>query len=108
MIRLPESSKSPRSPKSSDSGSRGPFETLPISARGNFRAYPKSQSFNSSPSLSTSHNPISLLSQKPHSFLAPPVFNMSDLCPVYAPFFGAMGCTASIVFTCEFSSGVLK
>ncbi|KAK4444459.1 V-ATPase proteolipid subunit C-like domain-containing protein [Podospora aff. communis PSN243] len=25
---------------------------------------------------------------------------MSDLCPVYAPFFGAMGCTAAIVFTC--------
>ncbi|KAH0410414.1 hypothetical protein KCU90_g19859, partial [Aureobasidium melanogenum] len=24
----------------------------------------------------------------------------SDLCPVYAPFFGAMGCTAAIVFTC--------
>ncbi|EAZ63069.1 vacuolar ATPase V0 domain subunit c [Scheffersomyces stipitis CBS 6054] len=25
---------------------------------------------------------------------------MSDLCPVYAPFFGAIGCAASIVFTC--------
>ncbi|KAG1784924.1 V-type ATPase [Suillus fuscotomentosus] len=25
---------------------------------------------------------------------------MSDLCPVYAPFFGAMGCTCSIVFAC--------
>ncbi|POW03742.1 hypothetical protein PSHT_11532 [Puccinia striiformis] len=24
----------------------------------------------------------------------------SELCPVYAPFFGAMGCTAAIVFTC--------
>merc|ERR1712093_662621 len=24
----------------------------------------------------------------------------SDLCPVYAPFFGAMGCTSAIVFTC--------
>jgi V-type H+-transporting ATPase proteolipid subunit len=24
----------------------------------------------------------------------------TDLCPVYAPFFGAMGCTAAIVFTC--------
>ncbi|KAH8923970.1 V-type proton ATPase proteolipid subunit [Atractiella rhizophila] len=24
----------------------------------------------------------------------------SDLCPVYAPFFGVMGCTSSIVFTC--------
>ncbi|AEO56104.1 hypothetical protein MYCTH_2314502 [Thermothelomyces thermophilus ATCC 42464] len=24
----------------------------------------------------------------------------SDACPVYAPFFGAMGCTAAIVFTC--------
>ncbi|KAK0570258.1 H(+)-transporting V0 sector ATPase subunit c [Tilletia horrida] len=23
-----------------------------------------------------------------------------ELCPVYAPFFGAMGCTAAIVFTC--------
>jgi len=23
-----------------------------------------------------------------------------SLCPVYAPFFGAMGCTAAIVFTC--------
>ncbi|KAL2119504.1 hypothetical protein VTJ04DRAFT_6465 [Mycothermus thermophilus] len=25
---------------------------------------------------------------------------MSEYCPVYAPFFGAMGCTAAIVFTC--------
>jgi V-type H+-transporting ATPase proteolipid subunit len=25
---------------------------------------------------------------------------MGDLCPAYAPFFGAMGCTAAIVFTC--------
>ncbi|KAF3994056.1 hypothetical protein FT663_00076 [Candidozyma haemuli var. vulneris] len=25
---------------------------------------------------------------------------MSDLCPVYAPFFGAIGSTAAIVFTC--------
>lgn len=25
---------------------------------------------------------------------------VSELCPVYAPFFGAMGCTAAIVFTC--------
>merc|ERR1712000_215782 len=24
----------------------------------------------------------------------------SEYCPVYAPFFGAMGCTAAIVFTC--------
>merc|ERR1712036_165313 len=24
----------------------------------------------------------------------------SDLCPVYSPFFGAMGCTCAIVFTC--------
>merc|ERR1712072_1483368 len=24
----------------------------------------------------------------------------SDNCPVYAPFFGAMGCTSAIVFTC--------
>ena len=24
----------------------------------------------------------------------------TDLCPVYVPFFGAMGCTAAIVFTC--------
>lgn len=24
----------------------------------------------------------------------------TELCPVYAPFFGAMGCTAAIVFTC--------
>jgi len=24
----------------------------------------------------------------------------TDLCPVYAPFFGAMGCTSAIVFTC--------
>jgi len=24
----------------------------------------------------------------------------SQLCPVYAPFFGAMGCTSAIVFTC--------
>ncbi|KAI5797477.1 vacuolar ATP synthase 16 kDa proteolipid subunit [Peziza echinospora] len=26
--------------------------------------------------------------------------SVTELCPVYAPFFGAMGCTASIVFTC--------
>jgi len=26
--------------------------------------------------------------------------SVSELCPVYAPFFGAMGCTAAIVFTC--------
>ncbi|KAI8052529.1 V-type proton ATPase proteolipid subunit [Syncephalis plumigaleata] len=25
---------------------------------------------------------------------------MTDYCPVYAPFFGAMGCTAAIVFSC--------
>ncbi|KAH9012930.1 vacuolar H+ ATP synthase-like protein 16 kDa proteolipid subunit [Lactarius pseudohatsudake] len=25
---------------------------------------------------------------------------MTDFCPVYAPFFGAMGCTSAIVFTC--------
>lgn len=25
---------------------------------------------------------------------------MTDACPPYAPFFGAMGCTAAIVFTC--------
>ncbi|KAJ5972574.1 vacuolar ATP synthase 16 kDa proteolipid subunit [Penicillium vulpinum] len=25
---------------------------------------------------------------------------VSELCPVYSPFFGAMGCVASIVFTC--------
>ncbi|KNE65763.1 V-type proton ATPase proteolipid subunit [Allomyces macrogynus ATCC 38327] len=25
---------------------------------------------------------------------------MTDLCPVYAPFFGAMGCTSAIVFSC--------
>ncbi|SCV73653.1 BQ2448_6083 [Microbotryum intermedium] len=24
----------------------------------------------------------------------------SEACPIYAPFFGAMGCTAAIVFTC--------
>ncbi|KAK2764458.1 H(+)-transporting V0 sector ATPase subunit c [Arachnomyces sp. PD_36] len=24
----------------------------------------------------------------------------SDLCPVYSPFFGALGCTSAIVFTC--------
>ncbi len=24
----------------------------------------------------------------------------TEWCPVYAPFFGVMGCTASIVFTC--------
>ncbi|KAK0728396.1 V-ATPase proteolipid subunit C-like domain-containing protein [Lasiosphaeria miniovina] len=30
-----------------------------------------------------------------------PTAKMStDLCPAYAPFFGAMGCTAAIVFTC--------
>ncbi|KAF7312033.1 hypothetical protein MIND_00215400 [Mycena indigotica] len=26
--------------------------------------------------------------------------SVSDLCPVYAPFFSAMGCTSAIVFTC--------
>ncbi|EOQ99299.1 V-type proton ATPase 16 kDa proteolipid subunit [Wallemia ichthyophaga EXF-994] len=26
-------------------------------------------------------------------------YKMSELCPAYAPFFGAMGCTAAIVFT---------
>lgn len=26
--------------------------------------------------------------------------SFSEACPVYAPFFGAMGCTAAIVFTC--------
>ncbi|KAJ7846856.1 V-ATPase proteolipid subunit C-like domain-containing protein, partial [Mycena olivaceomarginata] len=26
---------------------------------------------------------------------------MTDLCPVYAPFFSAMGCTSAIAFTCE-------
>jgi len=25
---------------------------------------------------------------------------VTELCPVYAPFFGALGCTAAIVFTC--------
>ncbi|KAI8330497.1 V-type proton ATPase proteolipid subunit [Chlamydoabsidia padenii] len=25
---------------------------------------------------------------------------MADYCPVYAPFFGSMGCTAAIVFSC--------
>jgi V-type H+-transporting ATPase proteolipid subunit len=25
---------------------------------------------------------------------------MSEFCPVYAPFFGVMGCTAAIVFSC--------
>ncbi|KIM30069.1 hypothetical protein M408DRAFT_328475 [Serendipita vermifera MAFF 305830] len=25
---------------------------------------------------------------------------MTELCPVYAPFFGALGCTSAIVFTC--------
>ncbi|KAG0696084.1 hypothetical protein DFH29DRAFT_952590 [Suillus ampliporus] len=29
---------------------------------------------------------------------------MSDLCPVYAPFFGAMGCTCAIVFTCNYGT----
>ncbi|KAF8516823.1 vacuolar ATP synthase, partial [Hysterangium stoloniferum] len=29
--------------------------------------------------------------------------SMSELCPVYAPFFGAMGCTSAIVFTCIFA-----
>ncbi|KAH6696963.1 vacuolar ATP synthase 16 kDa proteolipid subunit [Plectosphaerella plurivora] len=28
------------------------------------------------------------------------VVSLSDACPVYAPFFGAMGCTVAIVFTC--------
>ncbi|KAG7444192.1 V-type ATPase [Guyanagaster necrorhizus] len=29
---------------------------------------------------------------------------MSDLCPVYAPFFSAMGCTSAIVFTCAYGT----
>ncbi|KAG8941227.1 H(+)-transporting V0 sector ATPase subunit c [Tulasnella sp. 424] len=29
---------------------------------------------------------------------------MSELCPVYAPFFGVMGCTAAIVFTCAYGT----
>ncbi|KAI4522777.1 V-ATPase proteolipid subunit C-like domain-containing protein [Schizophyllum commune] len=29
---------------------------------------------------------------------------MSDLCPVYAPFFSAMGCTSAIVFTCTYGT----
>ncbi|KAJ7848854.1 hypothetical protein B0H14DRAFT_2766983 [Mycena olivaceomarginata] len=34
------------------------------------------------------------------------VYQMSDLCPIYAPFFSAMGCTSAIAFTCEcLSSG---
>ncbi|KAJ7681474.1 hypothetical protein B0H17DRAFT_1076057 [Mycena rosella] len=28
----------------------------------------------------------------------------SDLCPVYAPFFSAMGCTSAIVFTCAYGT----
>ncbi|KAF7308492.1 hypothetical protein HMN09_00698200 [Mycena chlorophos] len=31
--------------------------------------------------------------------IQPPAMS-SDLCPVYAPFFSAMGCTSAIVFTC--------
>lgn len=31
-----------------------------------------------------------------------------DLCPVYAPFFGAMGVTAAIVFTCMCASRVAR
>ncbi|KAF7329088.1 hypothetical protein MKEN_00169300 [Mycena kentingensis (nom. inval.)] len=31
---------------------------------------------------------------------------MSDLCPVYAPFFSAMGCTSAIVFTCPSPSAL--
>ncbi|KAJ7366306.1 hypothetical protein DFH08DRAFT_678566 [Mycena albidolilacea] len=33
---------------------------------------------------------------------------MSDLCPVYAPFFSAMGCTSAIAFTCECLYGTAK
>ncbi|KJA17462.1 hypothetical protein HYPSUDRAFT_146502 [Hypholoma sublateritium FD-334 SS-4] len=29
---------------------------------------------------------------------------MTDLCPVYAPFFSAMGCTSAIVFTCDYGT----
>ncbi|THH09828.1 hypothetical protein EW145_g1730 [Phellinidium pouzarii] len=32
-------------------------------------------------------------------FLFSPLSTMSEYCPVYAPFFGAMGCTSAIVFT---------
>lgn len=42
-------------------------------------------------------SPIQLFSNPPFHTTA----KMStDLCPVYAPFFGAMGCTSAIVFTC--------
>lgn len=30
--------------------------------------------------------------------------DVNPLCPVYAPFFGAMGVTAAIVFTCTYTS----
>ncbi|OLL23193.1 V-type proton ATPase proteolipid subunit [Neolecta irregularis DAH-3] len=41
----------------------------------------------------------------PLPFFPPPILTFAiimatDLCPVYAPFFGVMGCTAAIVFTC--------
>lgn len=32
----------------------------------------------------------------------------SELCPVYAPFFGAMGCTSAIVFTCTSHPSVAR
>lgn len=32
----------------------------------------------------------------------------SELCPVYAPFFGAMGCTSAIVFTCTSHPSVTR
>ncbi|CEH15498.1 v-type proton atpase proteolipid subunit [Ceraceosorus bombacis] len=43
-------------------------------------------------SLAATHQPLNLTEVNMSA--------VSELCPVYAPFFGAMGCTAAIVFTC--------
>lgn len=31
---------------------------------------------------------------------SPIMSTAADMCPVYAPFFGAMGCASAIIFTC--------
>ncbi|OXM76764.1 V-type proton ATPase proteolipid subunit [Cryptococcus neoformans Bt63] len=41
-----------------------------------------------------------VLPPPPHSPAPPAMSTVAELCPVYAPFFGAMGCTSAIVFTC--------
>ncbi|BGP41688.1 H(+)-transporting V0 sector ATPase subunit c [Rhodotorula kratochvilovae] len=46
--------------------------------------------------LELGRSPVQLL----RALVAPPPPTFAEHCPIYAPFFGAMGCTAAIVFTC--------